>query len=83
MIDPEVGDFVGWIVGWPGPDIDHALCIGRKEGKAKIRYQVYREGPWHEDWEPVRSAREHGCWKTERPVYDGLKIEKQRLFPDA
>ena len=84
MGDPNVGDFVGWCVWFPGPDIDYALCIERDGSRALLRFQVYQTpGPWHESWETVASYSKYGCWKTERldKIGESLRLERQRLFP--
>ncbi len=85
MEDPQIGDVTAWIVSMPGPDIDYAICIDRREGEARLRYQVYQQGPWHEDWTSIRSSHPFGCWKTDRieSAGENLAAEKSRLFPDA
>lgn len=85
MTEPQPGDFTGWIVGMPGPDIDYALCIKRDGDKALLRFQVYQQpGEWHEQWDWVASEEHrHGCWKTERldQIGPALMAEQKRLFP--
>lgn len=83
---PMPGDFVAWVVGMPGPDIDYALCIDRKDDKALLRFQVWQQpGPWDKSWVRVVS-QEHrcGCWATKRLVDVGpaLWAERARLFPE-
>ena len=83
---PEAGDFVGWVVGMPGPDIDYALCIRREGENAVLLFQVYQQpGPWIETTCGVTSeTRIYGCWKTSRinDIGPALRAKRRELFPD-
>ena len=84
--NPQAGDFVAWIVGLPGPDIDYALCIRRDDDKVVIVYQVWQQpGPWHEATECIASPdHPYGCWKTERldMIGPALHTKRAELFPN-
>lgn len=81
---PEIGDFTAWVVGGPGPDIDYALCINRKDDQALLRFQVWQQpGPWHEQWVTVTGpAARYGCWKTQRldQIGEALQAERHRMM---
>ena len=82
-VDPEPGDFAGWIVGMPGPDVDYALCLAREGGEALLRFQVHQQpGPWKEEWVAIKQRGKRHVWKTERAAMIGkaLRDERARLF---
>jgi hypothetical protein len=84
MTPPKPGDFAGWVVGFPGPDVDYALCVDRSGDKALLRFQVFqRPGPWHEEWVHVTGSAKYGCWKAQKQSEIGpaLFMERERIFP--
>jgi hypothetical protein len=49
MTDFMPGDIVKHIVGMPGPDIDVATIVAKRDdGNYSIRFQVWGEGKWYD-----------------------------------
>jgi hypothetical protein len=47
MIDFKPGDIVHHIVGLPGPDLDKATIVAKRDdGNYDIKFQVYGQGEW-------------------------------------
>ena len=82
---PQPGDFVAWVAGMPGPEVDYALCLERDGDKALLCYQVWQQpGPWHQSWNEVTGAHKYGCWKTGRldQIGQALKDKRKEMFPE-
>lgn len=44
------GDKILWIVGMPGPDTDDMEVLEVEDGKVRIRYKTWGQGPSRETW---------------------------------
>lgn len=58
------GEVVDHIVGLPGPDIDKATIIRKRDdGNYDIKFQVWGSGPWYEGVGKPYQNVIGGIWK--------------------